>query len=61
MSGSLRMSNCKDEIQLNRKLPALLGEMCVPGGVMGIEITRIKVSEEFGRSSGEKVQGQEAS
>jgi len=37
------MSSWEDEIQLNRELPALLGrDVCVPGGVMGIEITENK-------------------
>jgi len=36
------MSSWENEIQLSRELPALSREMCVPGGIMGIEITENK-------------------
>jgi len=52
------MSSWEDEIQLNRELPALSGEMCVcvPGGVMGIEITEDKSV----RGVREKFRGEDA-
>jgi len=54
MSGSLRMSSWEDDIQLNREVLTLFGEMCV--SQWALKSPRRKVSGEFGKSSGEKVE-----
>jgi len=55
VSGSLRVSSWEDEIQLNRVLPALFGEMWESQvRWWALKYPRIKVSWEFGRSSGKR-------
>jgi len=58
VSGSLSVSSWVDESQLNSELPPLSGEMCES---QALKSPRIKVSGEFGKSLGEKVQGRESS
>jgi len=57
MLESLRVSSWADEIQLKRELPALSGEMWKSQmWRWTLKFPRIKMSGEFGRSSGQKVE-----